>query len=343
MATMVKWPSIGHLHNVKKTVDHWEAYCKEKGESYSRPAVAYRAKVKLDGTNAAVQITPDGEILAQSHTRFVTPDRDNHGWAHWVDLNSQFLKSIRETFFESELPITIFGEWCGKGIQKGCSISKIDRQIFAIFAIQTGRSDADDCCLYTSPAAILNLLPRYLPSGMVIIPWHDDIVVMNFGNTEALQRTADEIVSAVTSVEECDPLVKSLFNVEGLGEGLVFYPSFPVTHRNKIASFMFKAKGEKHAVVKQKRVVIVDPELVATVEAFTEKFVTENRLQQGLTDGAGNDASMQQLGNFLKWVGQDIKKESQDELTASDLEWKQVSKQVNTKARGWFIRKVEEL
>src|SRR5690242_770744 len=39
---------------------------------------------KIDGTNAAVVVTEDGEVLAQSRTRFITPDSDNFGFAAWV-------------------------------------------------------------------------------------------------------------------------------------------------------------------------------------------------------------------------------------------------------------------
>jgi hypothetical protein len=39
---------------------------------------------KIDGTNAAVIVTEEGEVAAQSRTRIITPDADNFGFARWV-------------------------------------------------------------------------------------------------------------------------------------------------------------------------------------------------------------------------------------------------------------------
>jgi ATP-dependent RNA circularization protein (DNA/RNA ligase family) len=36
---------------------------------------------KIDGTNAQVVITEDGQVLAGSRTRFITPEDDNYGFA----------------------------------------------------------------------------------------------------------------------------------------------------------------------------------------------------------------------------------------------------------------------
>ena len=42
---------------------------------------------KIDGTNACVVVTPDGTVLAQSRSRFITPEDDNFGFAAWVQAN----------------------------------------------------------------------------------------------------------------------------------------------------------------------------------------------------------------------------------------------------------------
>lgn len=44
---------------------------------------------KIDGTNAHILIPPDPAepILAASRSRYVTPDRDNFGFARWVAEN----------------------------------------------------------------------------------------------------------------------------------------------------------------------------------------------------------------------------------------------------------------
>ncbi len=70
---------------------------------------------KIDGTNAAITFedTPDGPAVgAQSRKRLVTPDDDNFGFARWVYDNQSELFSILGYG-------THFGEWWGKGIQRG--------------------------------------------------------------------------------------------------------------------------------------------------------------------------------------------------------------------------------
>ena len=51
----VKFPKIGGLHNVVKTID----YLAELNGAYPN-AINYRAKVKLHGANMAIRIDEDG-------------------------------------------------------------------------------------------------------------------------------------------------------------------------------------------------------------------------------------------------------------------------------------------
>jgi hypothetical protein len=41
---------------------------------------------KIDGTNAQVFVTEEGQVFAGSRTRWVTPENDNYGFAAWVKL-----------------------------------------------------------------------------------------------------------------------------------------------------------------------------------------------------------------------------------------------------------------
>ncbi len=66
---------------------------------------------KLDGTNASIYISETGDVLAGSRTRWITPEADNYGFANWVQQNKQELLKLG--------PGHHFGEWWGKGIQRG--------------------------------------------------------------------------------------------------------------------------------------------------------------------------------------------------------------------------------
>lgn len=65
---------------------------------------------KIDGTNAQVYITDEGQIHAGCRTRWITPDEDNFGFAKWVEENAQELMKLG--------PGHHFGEWWGAGIQR---------------------------------------------------------------------------------------------------------------------------------------------------------------------------------------------------------------------------------
>lgn len=115
---------------------------------------------KLDGTNAAVVIVSadqanqyaaaveshpfftmhDGlAFAAQSRSRFITPGKttDNHGFAAWVLENREQLARLGVGRH--------FGEWWGKGIQRGYGL---DHKRFSLF--NTNRwfdnTDRPACC-----------------------------------------------------------------------------------------------------------------------------------------------------------------------------------------------------
>jgi hypothetical protein len=81
---------------------------------------------KIDGTNAAIIITDDG-VGAQSRKRLIDPESDNFGFAQWVWDNSDDLVRLLG-------PGRHFGEWWGKGIQRGYGL---DERRFSLF--NTGR------------------------------------------------------------------------------------------------------------------------------------------------------------------------------------------------------------
>lgn len=72
---------------------------------------------KIDGTNGCIIITEDNEIYAQSRTRLITPENDNFGFAKWVYENKNPLIEILGIGRH-------YGEWWGKGIQRGYGLNQ---------------------------------------------------------------------------------------------------------------------------------------------------------------------------------------------------------------------------
>jgi len=110
---------------------------------------------KIDGTNAAIGITAEGDVYAQSRTRIITPEKDNFGFAGWVQKN-------RADLFDALGPGLHFGEWWGLGIQRGYGLTE---RRFSLFNTSRWSQGAGPCyavpILYSGPfseRAILDVL-----------------------------------------------------------------------------------------------------------------------------------------------------------------------------------------
>ena len=81
---------------------------------------------KIDGTNAQICITEDGEFLVGSRSRWITPENDNFGFARWAYENKDELLKLGVG--------SHFGEWWGSGIQRGYGLVKGDKR-FSLFNV----------------------------------------------------------------------------------------------------------------------------------------------------------------------------------------------------------------
>jgi hypothetical protein len=304
----VQWGSIELLHNAVRTL----TLLHEQGHPF--PTVEYRAKVKLHGTNCAVQVTSAGPV-AQSRNLILTADADHKGFAAWVGSRTGFWSTLVEG-------IVVFGEWCGPGVEKGMAISAAPTKLFCVFAVKRGEE------LIYEPSAIAALLTNR-PDDVHVLPWEGDPISIDFGSREALEKVARRLNEIVAEVEREDPWCKRVLGVSGLGEGLVFYPT-PFDQ-----ALMFKAKGDKHKTA-GKSAVQIDASVAASVDEFAALVVTEARLRQGL-EAVGGEFDPKRTGQFVSWISADVKKESVAELEASKLTWQQVDKAVQARARKWFL------
>lgn len=333
----IKWPSIEGFSHIHRAV---ELYAERTGSTtvaHNGP-IRYRPKVKLHGTNAGIGLS-DGAVSPQSRTSVLSVENDNAGFARWVEENGAGWTALAATV-PAGSTMTIFGEWCGPGIQKGVAVCDIPEKIFAIFSVQI------DDLVYIEPdwiAARLGPLP-----GVYVLPWDEPNVEIDWTDRDSMRAAVDGINARVVAVEACDPFVKDRFGVEGTGEGLVYFPigladESGAMDREMLAQYMFKAKGEKHQVVRSKAPATVDPETARNIEEFVQLFVTPNRLEQIATESCGAVYDPQNTGRFLGAFAQDVQKESGAELEASGLEWKTVQKAVTAAARGWFIEQTKTI
>lgn len=77
---------------------------------------------KIDGTNAQILITEDGQFLTGSRKRWITPQDDNFGFSAWAHEHKEELMQLG--------PGRHFGEWWGQGIQRKYGL---DHKRFSLF------------------------------------------------------------------------------------------------------------------------------------------------------------------------------------------------------------------
>ena len=94
-------------------VDETEFNKFEKMSRLSRDCIITE---KIDGTNAQITITEDGQFLTGSRNRWIKEGDDNKGFAKWCNENKEELMKLGVG--------THYGEWWGQGIQRKYGISE---------------------------------------------------------------------------------------------------------------------------------------------------------------------------------------------------------------------------
>ncbi len=153
---------------------------------------------KIDGTNAQIYIE-DGVIFAGSRRHWLAPasegskQSDNFGFAAWVAEHADALLSLGAGHH--------FGEWYGRGIQRGYGL---DHRRFALFNLGRWEFNADlpDCCeivpkLYEGPfndGAIESSLQWLRDFGSMAAPGfaHAEGIVVHLSASNALYKVTLE-------------------------------------------------------------------------------------------------------------------------------------------------------
>jgi hypothetical protein len=117
----------------------------------SRPCIVTE---KIDGTNAQIYITDDGQIFAGSRTRWITPEKDNFGFATWVQEH-------RDELIQGLGPGRHFGEWWGRGIQRNYYLKERRFSLFNV--VRWSENSFPTCC---SVVPIIETLAEFNTEGV---------------------------------------------------------------------------------------------------------------------------------------------------------------------------------
>lgn len=321
---MKKYSSIEQFRNVIKAVQLKHDY-KGKDENdnpiyrhtENYPTLKFRGTVKLHGTNAGIVKYANGAIEFQSRSRVLSLDNDNSGF-----MSCMSEKNIEKLFdmFNCTDYIAIYGEWCGKGIQKGVALNQLEK-MFVIFGIKIDDEWVDiPETLHDNDNGVYNIMQ---------FPTYEIDIDFNYP-----ERVQNDIIDMIMKVEQSCPVGK-YFGVDGIGEGIVFTCIDDQTLK-------FKSKGEKHSVTKVKKLNSVNTEMMNSINEFVEYAVTENRLEQGVSYFNENNIEIdsKNTGQFLSWVVRDVLKEESDTIETNNLDDKSLKKAIVTKARVWFLNKI---
>lgn len=355
---MIKFPSIEQFRTAIKNVQsraQWSGRDENGDHVFDRgkliPTLTLRGTVKLHGTNAGIVFDSVGNITSyQSRERELSLTSDNAGFmlymeqpevkaelqdmiTHIIDQNEVW---IGDRDIEDLENIVIFGEWCGGNIQKGVAISGLPKMFvyFGIKAIFKGEDDSTNS-LWIDIAEFETMEAREqnIYNVLTFGKWTK---VIDFNNPQLEQNALASLTIAVE--EEC-PAGK-FFGVSGVGEGIVWQP---ITEGWRRSDYWFKVKGEKHSVSKVKTLAPVDTEAFQKQADFVAATVTEARLEQGLQVLQTElllPFEMKSLGDFIRWVYNDIVKEETDTIVANQFDVKKLGGPIANAARPWFIQKL---
>jgi hypothetical protein len=347
MKKMIKFPSIEQFRTIIATVlrQYNFAGLDENGDAIydttkPKPTLTFKGTVKLHGTNAAVSGNLSDGIWAQSRENIITPEKDNAGFAFFVESNKElFTELIATVFTKNEIDmlentVTIYGEWAGGNIQKGVGVTNIEKSFF-IFGVKVTPHTTTEEEAKVKPAYWVDYSYLKSPENRIFNiddypTWTIDI---DFNMPQLVQNKLSELTLAVE--EEC-PVAKAFGFPNTIGEGIVWSTNLNGNvHR-------FKVKGEKHSSSKVKTLAAVDTEKLESIQSFVEYAVTESRFNQALENVFPNDEPIEnkKLGDVIRWVVNDVIKEEMDTMVDNKIEPKDVNKYISSKVRDMFFKLV---
>ncbi|KAL8708253.1 MAG: hypothetical protein Q9220_006830 [cf. Caloplaca sp. 1 TL-2023] len=298
--------------------------------------------VKLHGAHADWCISSDDAIRVQSRNVLeLSSSNDIYGLAAFTEPLHDVIIRLRDCIVRRYLelhpevprdwkgPITISGEWCGQGIQKGVAISQLPRH-FVIISIRIDSqwvSESDYSDIHSEAHGIFHIAK----SGFYRMDL--DLDDIDSGETTIQAMVAD--------VEQVCPygLTRS---VTGRGEGIV-WKAVDSVH---LPDLWFKSKGDSHAVSHSSKLPVA-----ATAhgkgernDIFASAVVTEPRLKQGW-DYLGEmsiERDRAATNKFVAWITGDVFVEEESEMKEKGISKGELKSAIKKIASTWYKTKLAE-
>lgn len=260
----------------------------------------------------------------------ISPEsKDGQGFVSWV-LDTGLDKRIQEVF--AGLDVTLYGEWHGSGtpakgwpqIQKG--IRYIKGNDFRIFDVKVGGKyvPQDEVGTWASKVGL-----RTMP---VLYRGKPDMQVFN------------SLIDTMSSVGKENGIDDPENTIEGI---VIRPPEFlwdsrgnPVMAKYKVGKWAERASAQRHPRQQPKPRVEIPG-----AKEFADEFVTDTRLGHVLDQLREESIpiGMSSMGEIMKRMGQDIKREGQGALERAGIEWKDVSPHVTRATKALFMEYLKKL
>jgi len=222
--------------------------------------------------------------------------------------------------------VILYGEWHGSGdtkkgwpqVQKG--IRYKNGNDFRVFDVKVNGK-------YVSQDEIAAFALRV---GLKTMP------VLYRGKPD--QKVFDSLIDTMSRLGEENGIVDPENTIEGLvirtNEFLWNADRSPVMAKYKVGKWAERASAQKHHTTQPKKKVIVPG-----AEAFAKEFVTDMRLLHVLAQLCEENISIETscMGEVMKRMGQDIKREGAKSLEDAELDWKDVSQFVTKLTKNIFL------
>ena len=350
MKKHISFPSIEQFRNIVADINRTYNFVglDENGEAIydparPKPVLTFKGTVKLHGTNAGVSFNMLEGMWAQSRENIITPEKDNAGFAFFVETNRGAFQNLfydvmlKHNINTNENTISIYGEWAGKGIQKSVAISNLDKSFF-IFGVKITPHPKDE---NDKPVAYwVDSSDLKCPEARIynIEDYKTYSIDIDFNNPQLVQN---QIIEMTLEVENECPVGKA-FGVEGIGEGIVFSH---MTSEGKV--YRFKSKGEKHS--KASKVTTLKPvddvkinKIIDVVNKVTPDWRLNQMLDKTFDLMNGGSIDIKKMGDFIRNVVQDIMKEESDTIAEAGLEPKDINSKVSERCRLYFFARQNE-
>lgn len=318
---MEKFTSIESLKHVVANV---RKHYNKIGKPF--PTLNFTGKAKLHGTNAGVRRTPSGKLQPQSRERILDITSDNYGFAMFIEQHKDAVANLFDNF-PVDADVTLYGEWCGGNIQPAVALTQTPKH-WVLFAAKIGET------YVKLPVSICdNNINIY---NIAQIP--DYHVTINFLSPEP----ASEILADLTlKVEQECPWAKIMFDVSGVGEGLVW----TCDEHPEMSDLWFKTKGMLHKGNDKTKVpkIKIDDQKLASIKELVDEVLPQWRLEQGISHLREEGITLLPQGtvDYLKWIARDILKEETETIAASGFDWKAIQGQIMQTARQFFLTTIQ--